>query len=377
MGPDDGEPPAPRRRRRVLIVRLDSLGDFLLWLPAAQRLREHLPARTHTLTLLGSAVWNELAEQIPYWDRVWAIDRQRFLSERFYRMQWQARLRLTRFDAVVHPTYSREWWVDDGIVRRTRAQERIGFSCDLSNISAEQQVAGDRAYTRLVPATAGPLHELDRNAEFVRCLTGDPRPLAGAALRIAAAGVERELPAPYFVVAPGTGWGPRRWPAAKFSSVIDRVAAKFCLTPVIVGDARDGPIAQEIISKVHSEVVNRVGRTTLPELAALLGKARVVLASDSGPLHLAALQRIPSVVAVGGGHFGRFLPYPPSWHDRYALPRVANVAMPCYQCNWRCIYPLSAGESVPCVEQVSIDAVWREIEGLLINSAKASEKARA
>ena len=71
-----------------------------------------------------------------------------------------------------------------------------------------------------------------------------------------------------------------------------------------------------------------------------------------------------TICISGGGHFGRFVPYP-------ELPRQTNYLkvvyykMPCYGCNWKCIYPINEGEPAPCIANISVDAVWGKVISLI------------
>lgn len=51
------------------------------------------------------------------------------------------------------------------------------------------------------------------------------------------------------------------------------------------------------------------GQTTLRQIAALLSRCRLAVGSDTGLAHMACALKVPNVILVGGGHFGRFLPY--------------------------------------------------------------------
>src|SRR5262249_35483629 len=107
---------------------------------------------------------------------------------------------------------------------------------------------------------------------------------------------------------------------------------------------------------------NRIGRTSLFELAALIARARLVVSNDTASAHLGAAVGTPVVCVLGGGHFGRFFPYPDAFRAPGALPLPVWQPMDCYGCDWDCIYPVARGMPRPCIEGVSIDAVWKAIE---------------
>jgi ADP-heptose:LPS heptosyltransferase len=101
------------------------------------------------------------------------------------------------------------------------------------------------------------------------------------------------------------------------------------------------------------------GKTTLQELAELIRGAEILISNETSAVHIAAAVGTNSVCILGGGHFGRFLPYPK--HVKGARPIVADKYMPCFNCNWKCEWPHEPSGAVPCVTGVSIEQVLRLI----------------
>ena len=116
-------------------------------------------------------------------------------------------------------------------------------------------------------------------------------------------------------------------------------------------------------------VVDLTGATSLAQLADLMRHAAAVLSNDSGPAHLAIALGAPTVVIVGGGHFGCFFPYP----DGVAPPnaRFAYHRMECYHCFWRCHKRPTKRHVFPCIAAVAEDDVWDKLDGLLTQGPAA------
>jgi ADP-heptose:LPS heptosyltransferase len=110
-------------------------------------------------------------------------------------------------------------------------------------------------------------------------------------------------------------------------------------------------------------VHNFSGRTTLESLAATIAGARVVVSNDTAAVHIAAAVGAPAVCVLGGGHYGRFLPYPEQYGGpgQGPLPAAVTHPMECFGCGWVCGYHPPAGSPYPCVERVSVDDVWARV----------------
>ena len=166
---------------------------------------------------------------------------------------------------------------------------------------------------------------------------------------------------PYVVINPGSNEQGRRWPFKNYSNVADHLI-EIGYRIVIVGGKK------EKISDIpedfnYDRVVDLTGKTKLPELLDVLNHAACVITNDTGPAHLSIALGTPTVVIVGGGHFGSFVPYPEE--IRPSLARFIFEDMPCYHCFWRCNKRESKQESFPCVNNVSVDAVWEHTKELL------------
>src|SRR6476659_1682428 len=77
--------PSRARDGGVLLVRLDLIGDFILWQRTAANFRALYPGRP--IVLAANALWAPLASQLPYWDRVIPIDVPRLDLDRSYRIK--------------------------------------------------------------------------------------------------------------------------------------------------------------------------------------------------------------------------------------------------------------------------------------------------
>jgi len=120
--------------KSVLIIRVDAIGDFILWVDSAQHFKRIYPDKK--IILLGNHSWTNLAKKLPFWDEVWDLDRLKFIRNPTYRFLLLRKVRKAGFEVVVQSIYSREFLYGDAIIRISGAQEKIGSAGDWSNIHA-------------------------------------------------------------------------------------------------------------------------------------------------------------------------------------------------------------------------------------------------
>lgn len=350
----------------VLIVRLDAIGDFVLWLDAAKVLVSSYHGQGYSVVLLGNKAWASWAKEMEVADEVWEIDVSRFSKQPLYRWQWLIRIRKAGFKIAIQPTYSRIFTDGDSVVRASGANERIGSIGDESNITWCNKSWSNRWYTRIISAKPTQIMELKRNAEFMRGL-GFSDFLARLPSIPLSSGKPTNLlpPQPYAVLVPAASWEGKEWPIDNFIKIGHQLAA-VGLHIVVLGVSADRERVSVLLNDLPDAVVDLVGKTTLGELAEVLRCATLVLTNDTSSVHIGVAVDVPVVCILGGGHFGRFAPYDIEVVDENRnLPIIVAEPMPCFGCNWHCKYPRRKGEAVKCIQDISVGKVWGAVEAVL------------
>jgi ADP-heptose:LPS heptosyltransferase len=216
-------------------------------------------------------------------------------------------------------------------------------------------------YTRIIETSAESLPEIERHEEFLKALS-IASPEVVPVIRIQEADrvvADRILaqhgisPEGLVVLGSHTSGHYKNYPY--WSDVLADVCQEQGLVVVAVGGDKDRFAVQEILDRLPVKSLNLCGQTSLMESAAIISRAKIVVASDTSIPHIASALGVPNVVVVGGGHFGRFFPYSKS---------TSMVCLPldCYGCEWRCKY--SSPHCVKSVDpQVVAEAVRFTLEG--------------
>ena len=268
--------------RRILVIKLGALGDFVQAMGAMAQIRRAHPKAG--ITLLTTPAYADLAKASGYFDAIdpngrpgsllqslaliWRLNAGRY--ERVYDLQTSSRSSTYLYLFV--PPYP-EW---SGIAAGASHKHRNPRRDLMQNL--------DRLWDQL--ATAGVVEPL---AEGLA-----PGPdLSWTVDHVA----ERfPLPTPYALLAPGASPGrPRkRWPLHNFIDLA-RTLEAMGITTVILGGAQEAGLADAIVSAVPTAHA-LTGRTTMVELAALGSGAALVVGNDTGPTYLVAFSGAPTLV---------------------------------------------------------------------------------
>jgi ADP-heptose:LPS heptosyltransferase len=256
--------------KRILVIRLSALGDFVLSFPAFAAIRAHHAA--DRVTLLTTPPFLSLALDSPWFDQVRVDERP-------------------------------AWYNLKGIARLRRNLAGFDFVYDLQTSSRSSQyfaLAGRPGWSGIAPGCSHPHRNPRRND--LHTLERQREQLADAGVPAAVTDVSwlakggPNVQAPYVVLVPGTSashGGAKRWPAARFAALAG-VLVERGLTPVLVGAGADAAVATEIRHAVPA-AIDFTGRTSLQDLAGLAARAVFAVGGDTGPIHLAAAMGCPVV----------------------------------------------------------------------------------
>lgn len=352
----------------VLIIAAHGMGDLLLLLAAYRTIARHYKAAGKHVTLVCTEAALDLARRFCTADEVVAIDRTRMRRDLAYRLGVLRRVAGRGYAAAIQTSYNRDLLVEDSIVRASRAPERLGSAGTAMFIDPWSRRIGDRWYTRLLPARDEPMHELARNAELLHGLgiepDGpmlaylDPPPRLGVVPRV-----------PYVLFAVGSSHSMKSWPLRGFEAVARALADQGNVAIAFSAGAEDGISRADFARWDETRFIDRLGTTSLDELLSLIAHAALVVSTDSAPVHLAAALDRPALAVTGGGMVARYHPYPELGSGRETPGHVGLAARwPCFDCGWRCIYPVPAGAAAPCVAQVTehqvLDAVRARLQAV-------------
>ena len=345
--------PISNKQDSIALLRIDAIGDFVIWLDSAKEYRRLYTGQR--IILIANSAWSDWAAGFPYWDEVWSFDSRRFERNLAYRIQTLLKVRRAGFQIIIQPTYSRTFH-GDSLVKASAAVQRIGSLGDKSNISESARLISNRWYTQLIPANTQQLMELDRNAEFVRHLMKGSYEAAMPRLPDELLITKiRPWPNKYIVLFPGAAWQGRRWPLKNFAEVAKRLHNELGWPFVLCGGKSDMKLSEMLGDELTVPFLNWTGKTNLNELAGLIHHAQLLVSNETSAVHIAASVGTPTVCILGGGHHGRFMPYPSNLTGLKLL--AAEHKMPCFNCNWKCSQPHEKGSPVPCIENVSIQRV--------------------
>ena len=344
----------------ILVIRTDQVGDFLLFAPSFDLIKKKFP--DSKLVFIGNSCLKDLVSHYKAIDEFIPINFKKFKINLLYFWKTINFLKKINLKLVLYPTYSRSREGDE-ISSLVYSKEKIAFDGDCCNLSKSLKIKNNKFYTKLIKSKHSWLTEVDRNKEFLNFLDIEtseyrtyfnptPEEIFEAKKIIKELNLEENS---FVVIFPGAGWCGRIWPFEKFSKII-KLLRESNFQVVLAGGPKEFFIEEEINYFLDQPVKSLIGKTgNLGVLAAIISLSKFYFGSDTGPAHLARAVSCPSLIILGGGHFGRFFPY-----GDLEKCQIINKNMSCYNCNWFCIH-----SQVKCINNIEVDDAWLKIKNML------------
>jgi lipopolysaccharide heptosyltransferase II len=330
---------------KILLIRLRLIGDVVFTTPMLRALRRTFP-EAHLSYLVEPPAAPVVAGN-PHLDQVIVAPQATGLARIVADLRLARRLRRQRYDLVIdlHGGPRSGWltWLSG-------APERIGYEITGRTWMYTKAVPRPRAlrarhsvrnqWDLLEAIEAWPSSEPDRSSDAVE-MAVDPRADQRIQQRLDEVGI---TPAHELVIIHVSAGNPfRRWPEPAFTQVVAGLAGESAERRVILSSgpsdrAAAGRILGEsrrILGAAGCRVVD-FGEFDLAELRALIGRSRLFIGGDSGPLHIAATTATPIVGIYGPTEPARSAP----WRDPRVRTEAVEVAgLPCRPCDQRVCEP--------------------------------------
>lgn len=350
----------PKRQHSggICIIKSDLIGDFILFIPALCRLREAYAGSSISIVVKGSVA--TLLRSCPYVDSVIILDENSFRKNPFYRIHFLWQMYARGFSRTISGSYSRNY-VGDLISLWTAAPVRVAWDSNSNHMSVLENIRCNRCYTQLVPGVFTPeVHETVRNKAFIEALgvSSPNSPIAEVKIwrdrqaEVEATDLLREygLEEKRFVaILAGSSFPLKNWGRHNYRELCRAllIIGGSDLSFVLCGQSGDGFDLGGLDPEFSTKIVDLTGKTGLLALASIFSRSILVVGNDTGTMHIAIAVNAPTVCIVGGGHFGRFMPYGNA--ERHVF---LSHPLPCYHCNWSCIY-----DHAICMTEISVDTV--------------------
>ncbi len=297
--------------KKLLIIRLDDIGDYLLFRNTLPAYKQSARWKDYNITLLGNRAWKEFFD---LWDAktvdnaIW-INKKEYLQNDIYKQQIWLQLRQEGYEVVICASFTRPVLLDDLCRLATGAQTGIGFY----NFTPHKQwkKVSDTLYSELFqPETI--THEFFVNQQFARWCCGVQLHLQRPFVF-----VQKNISEPYIACFIGASTKSRRWVVKRWMQLVHLINQNYSLPVKIIGVAPHKEEALQIAAKTKAAPITN---TSLSNVVDIINNAALVVANDTMMAHLAASCNVPVVIVSSGNNCTRF-----TFYEEANIERVCTI----------------------------------------------------
>ena len=332
----------------ILIVKLSAIGDVIHALPVSYAIKETYPDAHITWVVEPPA--KPLLENNPYIDEILVFEKKKFKSvSGFFKNYGPFREQLCKrkYDIALD---LQGLGKSAAIVLSSGAKKCYG-TCNMRELSnyISTPVCGKNAQGHIVERYLDVARAIGCKVnEVVLPLELTEKEEKNALAVMRQAGVPDG--AAYVVMAVGANWPNKRWPVRSYAALSDRLYGEEIIPVFVGGGAVDEGLIAEIEKAAEIPPVNLIGKTSLRELAAVIKGARAIVGGDTGPVHLSAGLKKPTIMVMGPTDANRNGPYRQT-ENAIEAPRD------CKYC-WKRACP--KGED--CLAAITLEMVWGKLK---------------
>jgi lipopolysaccharide heptosyltransferase II len=293
--------------RRILLIRLDLIGDLVLSMTVVRSLKRTYPGVEIDLLAVPASAKvvmhdPDLSEIITYDPNVWRRPKA-LIQPKNWRDVFLLRrhVHARHYDIAVSVFGA---WA--GVIAiLSGAQRRVGFGHEsypgfmTDNVPGYHWRPGDHKHEvdyclELAKYSGATISPADRTP----CLYVDSQALQQLERLLVQEGVVLEKPLIACHIGSNNGQS-KRWPIPYWATLIDKLICEQDAQVILTGAPTDVPLIECVLRKMQEQAISLAAKTSLPQLVALLQRADLVISGDSGPMHIAAAVGTP-LIAIHG-----------------------------------------------------------------------------
>ena len=348
--------------KEIAILRIDIIGDYIFFRNFLKEVRISNKYKDCRITLIANKIYKDLAENFDagFVDEFIWLEVPKHGDIDAYKREL-SKIKSLHFDLLVVPQHSRTEWCNL-LVLSIQAFEKIGSSYHekIRDLKNKLTLKGFDRFISIPPNT---IWEFDNNLSFFSQLLETNIKLERPIVEINP-DHDHDL-GDYILIGPGSSDPRKNWPLENYYLLIEKILETTKLKVVLIGGKSELELASLIEQHfTNTRIYNLTGKTSLVELSSYIRLSKLLISNDTGIIHIATALKTPSICFLGGGHYGRFLPYSNS-SDDLASPLIINYDMECYNCLWICKFQMQENEPFPCIKNIEFKNAWTSVKTVL------------
>lgn len=340
--------------KKILVIRIDGLGDVVMSTPAFKALRDTF-LYSH-ITFLAASWSKDLVEVIPtfnetiYFDAPWVVKEQKKKIIKLLRLV--KKLRREKFDLAID---LRGDFRNNILMFVCKAKYRVGFNITGCHFLLTHVIPCDENHhpVKMALSLAEYLNR-ENKEKYKMCLWIRKEDQDFAAEFLSKNDLnDSSGDKLVIVIHPAAKWYGRQWTIEGYAAIADRLIKKYGAKVIFTGSSDEIELTQNIVNGMRYKPIIATGQTTLRQFLALLERSDLFIGVDSGPMHMAT--------AMGTKVVAFFGPARPEAIGPYGDGHIMVTKQGEFTCS-PCAQTVCKRTDYSCMKAITEEEVWKAVE---------------
>ncbi len=346
---------------KILIIKLDDIGDYILFRNCLHDLRISPSMVSKNISLIANIIWKPIFEEFDRetTDNVIWVDKSRW-KDQDYRFEIYRLVHNEAFETVYYPSVTRRLLLDELISHASNAANI--YARPLNQIGEKwESEAFLTLKNQIIPLSQCTEFEFSNNQYFFEILLSENWPDTVPSFKLNQTSLKR------IGIFPGAAHKSKRWGTSKFRSLIINIIKEIPdYRIVLLGGKTDLKRANLILKDLKNidRIINLTGDTSLVELIHEIRKCELLITNDTSALHIASALNIKVIALSNGVNYKRFIEYPEK--------RVSAIYPPSFIKTLKVHSPKSINKTVAYsneIQNIKVKTVFTAVSKLLSTRA--------
>jgi len=347
------------KKKKVLFIKNDNLGDFVLWENAFLNFIKHY--QNYEIYLIcNSKIHPYLNNKYKNKINLISLNRSKFLFNIFYRISFLKRLYKLNFNTIINPMVSRNFVLSDLIIKNFHKSNKIAFKDNQDQLPNFFSNLSNSYYDKLIVIEN--YDEVTNNQKFYEKIT-NKKIQNYLTLKISS---KIKFKDKYVLISLGTSDYRRNISNDKIIKISNYLLKNTDLILVFTGVAFDQKNFLNIKNNIKfkkNRIINKINQYQIDEFIECISGAELVVTAETATMHISNILNKKTLSIVGGGFFSRFIEIKNKFYFNRNEKKVYNP-MNCFNCNWNCKFKIQ-NKTYMCIDKIQTKEIIKNLKMLI------------
>lgn len=358
------------KKKKVLIIANLGLGDAINFLSVIDKYRTFYPKNEYSITLMVPSGFSSLFKEESDFDSIISVNFNKSVTNLLARYKLIKLINHEYYDTLIDIMGATGAAINVYLSAASYAGEKITIRNVCYSICPSFLVK--KAYTKVFEINEPEISNVEYYNYLFDFIANQKTPIILHKTKDYQISVE--IPKKYYIVFPGASSSFRKWDLDRYVKLIQKIYKKTSLPVLFCGTNIDLESVNYLMERLEEkQYKNILGTTNMLEFIQIIKNASFVITNDTGSYHVAVNEEVPVTLITGCYALNMYALYQ-FLDSNYKKPYVVSLEKGCKNCFYQCPYIQKGSKVWPCLDEITVDKVWKVVEKMIDETGDKYEK---